>query len=62
MAECQLKAKNEYVWKDDLRGRIDKIMGDATMSSYKDFSERLVRSGIIYNFSTTEVKTSHTSF
>lgn len=47
MAERQLKTKNEYVWKDDLRGRIDKIMGDTSTSSYKDFSERLAHSGII---------------
>ena len=47
MAERQLKAKNEYVWKDDLRGRIDKIMSDAAISSYKGFSERLAHSGII---------------
>lgn len=47
MAERQLKTKNEYVWKDDLRGRIDKIMNDATTSSYKGFSERLAHSGII---------------
>ncbi|MGN5247282.1 relaxase/mobilization nuclease domain-containing protein (plasmid) [Lactiplantibacillus plantarum] len=47
MAERQLKTKNEYVWKDDLRGRIDKIMSDATISSYKDFSARLTKSGII---------------
>lgn len=47
MAERQLKAKNEYVWKDDLRSRIDKIMGDTAISSYKEFSERLAHSGII---------------
>lgn len=47
MAERQLKAKNEYVWKDDLRGRIDKIMNDTTISSYKGFSEHLAQSGII---------------
>lgn len=47
MAERQLKTKNEYVWKDDLRGRIDKIMGNATISSYKGFSEYLAHSGII---------------
>lgn len=47
MAERQLKTKNEYVWKDDLRGRIDKTMNDATISSYKDFSECLAKSGII---------------
>lgn len=47
MAERQLKTKNEYVWKDDLRGRIDKIMNDAIISSYKDFSECLSHSDII---------------
>lgn len=60
MAERQLKTKNEYVWKDDLRGRIDKIMNDATISSYKDFSERLVKSDIIVH--DRDKKTSHASF
>lgn len=48
MAERQLKTKNEYVWKDDLRGRIDKIMGDTAISSYKGFSKCLAHSGIIF--------------
>lgn len=47
MAERQLNAKNEYVWKDDLRGRIDNTMSDSSISSYKDFSEHLAKSGII---------------
>lgn len=47
MAERQLNAKNEYVWKDDLRGRVDKIMSDSYVSSYKGFSACLAKSGII---------------
>jgi len=47
MAERQLKTKNEYVWKDDLRAHIDEAMLDASISSYKDFSETLSKSGII---------------
>lgn len=65
MAERQLEAKNQYVWKDDLRNRIDKVMVDTSISSYKDFSERLSQSGIIvhergksfsYEFLDTEKK------
>lgn len=41
MAERQLEAKHNYVWKADFRGWIDKLMGNAYISSYKDFSERL---------------------
>lgn len=47
MAERQLKAKNEYVWKDDLRAHIDSVMKDTSVSSYKAFSECLAESGII---------------
>ena len=47
MAERQLDAKNEYVWKDDLRGQIDKIMSDSSVSSYQGLSEHLSKSGII---------------
>lgn len=47
MAERQLEAKNQYVWKDDLRSRVDNAMADTSVSSYKDFSERLAKSGII---------------
>lgn len=47
MAERQIDAKNEYVWKDDLRSRIDKAILDSPTSSYKDFSEHLAQSGII---------------
>ncbi|QCZ54588.1 mobilization protein (plasmid) [Levilactobacillus brevis] len=47
MAERQLKAKNEYVWKDDLRAHIDSVMKDTSVSSYKALSERLAESGII---------------
>ena len=47
MAERQLTAKHKYVWKDDLRARIDKVMLDSSTSSYKDFSARLAHSGVI---------------
>lgn len=47
MAERQLEAKDKYVWKDDLRSRVDKVMSDTSVSSYKDFSERLAKSNII---------------
>jgi len=47
MAERQLTAKNEYVWKDNLRAHIDSVMKDTSVSSYKAFSERLAKSGII---------------
>lgn len=47
MAERQLEAKDKYVWKDDLRSRVDKVMSNASVSSYKDFSECLTQSGII---------------
>ena len=47
MAERQLQVNHAYVWKDDLRGRIDKAMLDGSISSYKGFSVRLAHSGII---------------
>lgn len=47
MAERQLDAKNEYVWKDDLRGQMDNIMSDSSVSSYQDLSAHLSKSGII---------------
>jgi len=47
MAERQLTAKNEYVWKDDLRAHIDSTMKDTSVNSYKAFSERLAEYGII---------------
>jgi len=47
MAERSLQNKGEYVWKDDLRSRIDSVMSDSSISSYKDFSERLNKNGVI---------------
>ncbi|KJY59343.1 MobA family protein, partial (plasmid) [Bombilactobacillus mellifer] len=39
MAERQLANKQAYVWKDDLRQRIDAVMQDPSVSSFKTFSE-----------------------
>lgn len=47
MAERQLAAKTAYVWKDDLRHRIDTAMTDASIFDFKGFSASLERSGVI---------------
>lgn len=51
MAERQLQAKNEYVWKDDLRNQIDQVMletGNRFITSKNQFSDVLKQKGIIY--------------
>jgi len=47
MAERQLESQDAYVWKDDLRGRIDKAMLGSAVNSYESFSETLAASGVI---------------
>lgn len=47
MAERQLQHKQAYVWKDDLRQRIDSVMQDLSVSSYQAFSEHLASKGVI---------------
>lgn len=47
MAERQLANKQAYVWKDDLRQRIDAVMQDPSVSSFKTFSELLDAHGVI---------------
>ncbi|MCD4963911.1 relaxase/mobilization nuclease domain-containing protein [Enterococcus casseliflavus] len=44
MAERKLADKGEYVWKDDLRHRIDTSAGQAT--SFQDFSAQLEQNGV----------------
>lgn len=47
IAERNIARKGGYVWKDDLRAHIDKVMLDTSVDSYKTFSEHLAKSGII---------------
>ncbi len=39
MSEIKLKEKNEYVWKDDLRKKIDETLSNS--HSIKEFQEKL---------------------
>lgn len=41
MAEIKLREKGEYVWKDDLRGRIDSALGNRDITSLDAFVEHM---------------------
>lgn len=47
MAERQLATRNNYVWKDDLRHRVDEVMHDTSICDFKAVSERLEQKGVI---------------
>lgn len=44
--EKELVAKNQYSYMDDLRNRINKALQDRSVSSYKDFKDRLSNNGV----------------
>lgn len=46
MAELKRANKGEYVWKDDLRSKIDKVM-QSDISDFKTFSDRLAKFNIV---------------
>ncbi|TPR12158.1 mobilization protein A [Apilactobacillus timberlakei] len=48
MAERKLKAKNQYIWKDDLRHRIDSVMLHENCTSKLQFEHALKEKGVIY--------------
>ncbi|TPR15878.1 MULTISPECIES: relaxase/mobilization nuclease domain-containing protein [Apilactobacillus] len=48
MAERKLKAKNQYIWKDDLRHRIDSVMLNENCTSKLQFEHALKEKGVIY--------------
>ncbi|MCK8625209.1 relaxase/mobilization nuclease domain-containing protein [Apilactobacillus sp. M161] len=49
IAERKLKEKNKYVWKDDLRKRIDNVIITQRPSSKLQFKKYLKQKGVIYN-------------
>jgi len=66
MAERQLESQDAYVWKDDLRGRIDKAMLGSAVNSYESFSETFAASGVIihkrgqnFSYEFLDVKNKH---
>ena len=46
-AEVQIKRRGGTPWKDEVRRKIDEIMEDRSVSSYKAFRERLKENGVI---------------
>lgn len=45
-AILKMREQGKYVWKDDLRSRIDSAMQNRSVRSYQDFSAHLNRSGV----------------
>ncbi|QHC83018.1 relaxase/mobilization nuclease domain-containing protein, partial (plasmid) [Lacticaseibacillus paracasei] len=46
LAERKISAKGAYVWKDDLRSRIDSVMQDSRTIDFKAFSAYLFEKGV----------------
>lgn len=47
MAERNLQRKGQYVWKDDLRHRIETVTADPSITSYQSFKQHLAKQGVI---------------
>ncbi|MCS6719563.1 relaxase/mobilization nuclease domain-containing protein, partial [Proteus mirabilis] len=45
-AEIQMKRRGNSPWKDEVRKKIDSVMSDSSISSYKAFRERLKEKGV----------------